>query len=165
MLMATLLHPHRGQVSEDPCALRSAFAAPPSPRVSFCSALRQMCCLIAKPQGYGLVVGCGDPFVVSCIHEKSRLMRGLPHGSRPHGSWPHWPTCNRCFASQPGISGWKHTPQDCVSPASRSCLWTKSVLREEGNRSPAGTRAVSSLPLPMPVKAPRAAQAATRSEL
>lgn len=110
MLMAKPLHPHWGQVSKDPCAPRSVFAAPPSPRVSFCSALHQMCCLIANPQGYGLVVGCGDPFVAHCMYDKSRLMRGLPHSSWPHSSWPHgsrphgsqprWPTC-----SSGGVAG------------------------------------------------------------
>lgn len=116
MLMAKLLLPHQGRVSEDPRARRSVLAAPPSPPVSFCSALRQMCCLIATPPGYGLAVGRGDPFVAHCIHDESRLMRGLPHGSWPHRSWPSWPTCSSGrTVSSAGVTGTL-----CPGPASQA---------------------------------------------
>lgn len=126
MLMAKLLLAHWGQGSKEPCAPRSVFAAPPSPRVSFSSALCQMCCLIANPQGYGRVVGPGDRSVARCVNDKSRLRQGLPHGSQPHGSWPHgsqphssrpcWPR----FSFGRTVSSGGVTSGLCPSPASQA---------------------------------------------
>lgn len=61
MLMAKLLQPHRGRVSEEPCALWSVCCSPSS-HGSFCSALRQMCCLIANPRDMGWLLAVGIAF-------------------------------------------------------------------------------------------------------
>lgn len=154
--MAKLLHPHWGQVSEDPCAPRSVFAAPPPPRVAFRSALCQMSCLTANPQGYGLALGCGDASVAHSIPDKRRVLRGCLGLPAPglrvplaHVSfWEHRERrgCNRCFESQPSRSGYRS-----IYPTS---VFSRTFLifvdQTHQNRSPAGTQAACSPLLPMP---------------
>uniref|UniRef100_A0A663FKP3 Prickle planar cell polarity protein 2 n=3 Tax=Aquila chrysaetos chrysaetos TaxID=223781 RepID=A0A663FKP3_AQUCH len=65
--MAKLLHPHRGQVSEDPRAPRSVFAAPPSPRVSFRSLTA------GEPERGQPCTTCGDQCPGFALHKWRKI--------------------------------------------------------------------------------------------